>query len=69
MMAKANDKPVIAICGSVDTLNPTQTTGFDVVMPSIQKLDILDKVLSNAYESIETTAMNIAAAIRLGQNM
>jgi len=69
LLAKANDKPIIAICGSVDTLNPTQTTGFDVVMPSIQKLDTLDKVLNNAYESVETTAVNIAAAIQLGKSM
>lgn len=69
MMAKANGKPIIAICGSVDTLNPTQTTGFDVVMPSIQKLDTLDNVLNNAYENIETTAMNVAAAMRLGQQL
>lgn len=68
-LAKASHKPVIAICGSVDGLNPVQTTQFDVVMPSIQKLDTLDKVLSNAYENIETTAFNIAAAIRLGQSM
>ncbi|MGM8909073.1 glycerate kinase [Psychrobacter sp. 1U1] len=68
-LAKASHKPVIAICGSVDGLNPAQTTQFDVVMPSIQKLDTLDKVLSNAYESIETTAVNIAAAMKLGQSM
>ena len=68
-LAKASHKPVIAICGSVDGLNPAQTTQFDVVMPSIQKLDNLDKVLSNAYENIETTAVNIAAAMKLGQSM
>ncbi|AMN67159.1 glycerate kinase [Psychrobacter sp. P11G5] len=68
-LAKASHKPVIAICGSVDGLNPAQTTQFDVVMPSIQKLDTLDNVLSNAYKNIETTAVNIAAAIRLGQSM
>lgn len=68
-LAKASYKPVIAICGSVDGLNPAQTIQFDVVMPSIQKLDTLDNVLSNAYKNIETTAVNIAAAIRLGQSM
>ena len=68
-LAKANGKPVIAICGSVDTLNPAQSNGFDVVMPSIQKLDTLDNVLSDAYANIETTARNIAAAIKLGQDM
>ena len=68
-LAKANHKPVIAICGSVDGLNATQTTQFDVVMPSIQKIESIDNVLKNAYENIETTAMNIAAAMQLGKNM
>ncbi|OLF38146.1 MULTISPECIES: glycerate kinase [unclassified Psychrobacter] len=68
-LAKANHKPVIAICGSVDGLAPAQTTGFDVVIPSIQKLDTLDKVLGSAYQNIETTAANIAAAIKLGQSI
>lgn len=69
LLAKANGKPIIAICGSVDGLNPAQTTEFDIVMPSIQKLDTLDKVLNNAYGNIETTAMNVAAAMRLGQQL
>ena len=68
-LAKSSHKPVIAICGSVDGLNPAQTSQFDVVMPSIQKLDSIDKVFKNAYKNIETTAVNIAAAIRLGQSM
>lgn len=68
-LAKANGRPVIAICGSVDGLNATQTTQFDVVMPSLQKLESIDNVFKNAYENIETTAMNIAAAMRLGKNM
>ncbi|MEC5210920.1 glycerate kinase [Psychrobacter sp. PL15] len=68
-LAKLSHTPVIAICGSVDGLKPAQTTQFDVVMPSIQKVDSIDKVLRYAYDNIETTAVNIAAAIRLGQNM
>ncbi|MDN5802770.1 MAG: glycerate kinase, partial [Psychrobacter sp.] len=68
-LAKASHTPVIAICGSVDGLTPTQTSQFDVVVPSIQKIDSIDQVLSHAYENIETTAANIAAAMRLGQNM
>ncbi|WP_201584464.1 glycerate kinase [Psychrobacter immobilis] len=68
-LAKSSHKPVIAICGSVDGLNPAQTSQFNVVMPSIQKLDSIDKVFKNAYKNIETTAVNIAAAIRLGQSM
>ena len=69
LLAKATHTPVIAICGSVDGLKPAQTTQFDVVMPSIQKVDSIDKVLSTAYDNIETTAVNIAAAMRLGQSM
>ncbi len=68
-LAKAHDKPVIAICGSVERLSPTQTTQFDVVMPSLQKLESIDNVFKNAYENIETTATNIAAAMRLGQQL
>ena len=68
-LAKASHTPVIAICGSVDDLKPAQTTQFDVVMPSIQKVDSIDNVLKNAYDNIETTAVNIAAAMRLGQSI
>lgn len=68
-LAKATHTPVIAICGSVDGLKPAQTTQFDVVMPSIQRIDSIDNVLSAAYHNIETTAVNIAAAMRLGQNL
>ncbi|WP_201583236.1 glycerate kinase [Psychrobacter jeotgali] len=74
-LAKANGKPVIAICGAVDQVTSTdgsktaQTQPFDVVMPSIQKLDDIDKVLKNGSDNLETTAMNIAAAMRLGQHL
>ncbi|MBO1531563.1 glycerate kinase [Psychrobacter sp. F1192] len=68
-LAKAHGKPVIAICGSVDGLNPAQSAQFDVVMPSIQKLDTVDKVLKSGYENVETTAFNVAAAMRLGSNL
>lgn len=68
-LAKASQTPVIAICGSVDGLKPAQTSQFDVVMPSIQRIDSIDNVLSAAYHNIETTAVNIAAAMRLGQNL
>lgn len=68
-LAKASHTPVIAICGSVDDLKLAQTTQFDVFMPSIQKVDSIDNVLKNAYDNIETTAVNIAAAMRLGQSI
>ena len=68
-IAKASRTPVIAICGSVDGLKPAQTSQFDVVMPSIQKVDTIDNVLGSAYNNIETTAANIAASIKLGQTL
>ncbi|MDX2372850.1 glycerate kinase [Psychrobacter sp. PP-21] len=68
-IAKASRTPVIAICGSVDGLKPAQTSQFDVVMPSIQKVDTIDNVLGSAYNNIETTATNIAASIKLGQSL
>lgn len=68
-LTKANNKPIIAICGSVDNVEATQNAQFDVVMPSIQKLDTLENILDSAYGNIETTAVNIAAAIRLGQTL
>ena len=68
-IAKASHTPVIAICGSVDELKPAQTSQFDVIMPSIQKLDSIDNVFKSAYKNIEITATNIAAAIKLGQNI
>lgn len=68
-IAKASRTPVIAICGSVDGLKPAQTSQFDVVMPSIQKVDTIDNVLGSAYNNIETTAANIASAMRLGIEM
>ena len=68
-LAKASHTPVIAICGSVDGLKPAQTSQFEVIMPSIQKVDTIENVLSQAYDNIETTAVNIAAAMHLGIKM
>ena len=68
-IAKVSHTPVIAICGSVDGLEPAQTSQFDVIMPSIQKLESIDNVFKNAYHNIEITAANIAAAIKLGQRI
>ena len=68
-IAKLSQTPVIAICGSVDGLEPAQTSQFEVIMPSIQKLESIDNVFKNAYHNIEITAANIAAAIKLGQRI
>ena len=68
-IAKARHTPVIAICGSVDELETAQTSQFDVIMPSIQKLESIDNIFKNAYHNVEITATNIAAAIKLGQSI
>ncbi len=68
-IAKARHTPVIAICGSVDGLESAQTSQFDVIMPSIQKLESIENIFENAYHNVEITATNIAAAIKLGQSI
>ncbi|WP_227431155.1 glycerate kinase [Psychrobacter sp. I-STPA6b] len=71
-LAKQYNVPVIAICGSVDSYDPQstiQSSAFDVVMPSIQKLDSLEQILTNAHHNIETTAMNLASAMQLWQGL
>lgn len=74
-LAKAQQKPVIAICGAVDrpksasALSAAQNQDFAVILPSIQKLSTIDEVLKNGYDNIETTAANLAAALRLGQQL
>jgi len=68
-IAKLSHTPVSAICGSVYGLKSAQTSQFDVIVPSIQKLDSLDNVFKNAHNNIEITATNIAAAIKLGQRL
>lgn len=68
-LAKAEHKPVIAICGSVDRLPSDQITAFDVVMPSIQKPDTINQILKDAYINVEITARNVAATIKLAQDL
>jgi len=77
LMAKAQNKPVIAICGAVDHEDyhksahneSTMNNLFTVVMPSIQQLAPIDEVFNSAYTNIETTALNLAAAMRLGEKL
>ena len=64
--------PVIAICGSVDrdtdSHNHFNNLPFDVVLPSIQKLDKLENVLEGAYPNVAQTAYQLAASLKLGQH-
>lgn len=65
--------PVIAICGSVDrdtdAHNRFNNLPFDVVLPSIQKLDKLENVLEGAYPNVAQTAYQLAASLKLGQHL
>ena len=71
-LAQKHDVPVLVICGSVEghegQLSSKNST-FEVVMPSIQNLDSLQSILANASSNIETTAKNVASAIRLGAKL
>lgn len=64
--------PVITICGSVDrdtdSHNHFNNLPFDVVLPSIQKLDKLENVLEGAYPNVAQTAYQLAASLKLGQH-
>lgn len=65
--------PVIAICGSVDrdisTGNRFDNSPFDIALPSIQKLDKLDNILSGAYPNVAQTAYQLATTLKLGQHL
>lgn len=65
--------PVIAICGSVDrdisTENRFDNSPFDITLPSIQKLDTLDNILSGAYANVAQTAYQLATTLKLGQHL
>ena len=67
IMARVEHKPIIAICGAID--NDHNALPFDIVMPSIQRLAPIDEILATAYTSVQATAANLAAAMRLGQQM
>ncbi|WP_296404620.1 glycerate kinase [Psychrobacter sp.] len=80
-----NNLPVIAICGAVDRQHietvkqrhdPSpiynlynNTPAFDIVVPSIQKLDNIENILKNAYNNVAITAYQVATGIKLGQNL
>lgn len=69
--AKAQNKPVIAICGGVDDgiYQQNHNLPFDVILPSIQRLDSPDIVFASAFNNIQITAKNLAAALKLGNTL
>lgn len=69
--AKAQYKPVVAICGGVDDTiyNQENELPFDVILPSIQRLDLPDIVFASAFDNIKLTAKNLAAALKLGNRL
>lgn len=69
--------PVIAICGSVDRDIGAQShikkavfdnAPFDIILPSIQKLDTLANILEGAYPNVAQTAYQLAASLTLGEH-
>lgn len=79
--AKAYNLPVIAICGAVErsvdlaftapsvTNLPLHTPLFDIVVPSVQKVESLPKVLAAANHSVTYTAYQIANALKVGSTL
>jgi len=70
-IAKAQNKPVVAICGGVDNTIYQQSYDlpFDVILPSIQRLDSPDIVFASAFDNIKVTAKNLAAALKLSNRL
>lgn len=68
-LAKKHNTPVLALCGSVDTAVAVLPEPFTCVVPSIQTLAPIENILAQGYENIEKTAANMAAAIKLGQQL
>lgn len=70
-IAKAQNKPVIAICGGVDNAIYSQENElpFDVILSSIQRLDSPDIVFASTFDNLKTTAKNLAAALKLGNTL
>lgn len=66
--ARSQNKPVIALCGSVDPALAvtSKSLPFDAVFPSIQQLDLPNVVFESAFDNLALTAKNLAAAIKLG---
>ena len=46
-----------------------ETDLFDIVVPSLQKLDSLEQVFANADRNVAHTAYQIATALKLGKNI
>lgn len=85
LRAKAHNIPVMALCGSVDLhhdycdlqssdsphfeQSAFDTSPFNVVVPSIQKLDKLECILAQAYPNVAQTAYQLATTLKLGENL
>ena len=54
---------------SVSITKSAKEAELNVVMRSIDKLQIIDKVVNDVHNNIETTARNVATNIRLGKQL
>ena len=64
--AKKKNLKVIAICGAVEKgYEEVYEHGIDAVFDSVQKVDSLQNVLSNAYGNVKSSSQNIARILSL----
>lgn len=69
-IAKKNQLPVIAVVGALgDEIDEIYTHGIDAAFDSVYKISTLDDVLAHARSNVVRSAYNIAAALRIGQQL
>lgn len=69
-VAKRYNKPVIGIAGSLTAdVGVVHEHGLDAVFSVIYTVCTLDEALKNAAENVRMTARNVAATLRLGQQL
>jgi len=69
-VAKRYNKPVIGIAGSLtDDVGVVHQHGLDAVFSVLYEICTLDQALENAARNVRMTARNIAATIKLAQDL
>jgi len=63
-----HSKPSASVCADSNA-KAFAMSPFDVVVPSIQKLDSLDKVMAEAYSNVAHTAYQLAVTLKIGQQL
>ncbi|MNJ80115.1 Glycerate 2-kinase [compost metagenome] len=69
-VAKRYNKPVIGIAGSLTAdVGVVHQHGLDAVFSVLYSICTLEEALENAADNVRMTARNIAATIRLSQQI